>query len=122
MLVMALSQEKDKCARKLGATQRQSAKAIGKSRAWVNMLLKWRRGGYRETPFGPQSKAKHEAVQSPKQSRRPMTAEEALAQRAQAEFQTVRAVAVAILHGGNRTAQAGGPRSFANVAGVQTRQ
>ena len=58
-------------------------------------LLKWRSGGYRETPFGPQSKAKRAAVQSTKQSRRPMTAEEALAQKAQAEFQTARAVAVA---------------------------
>jgi hypothetical protein len=81
-------------ARKQGATQRQSAKAIGRSPAWVNTLLKWRSGGYRETPFGPQSKAKRAAVQSPKQ-RRPMTAEEALAQKAQAEFQTARAVAVA---------------------------
>jgi hypothetical protein len=52
-------------ARKQGATQRQSAKAIGKSPAWVNRLLKWRSGGYRETPFAPQSKAKRAAVQSP---------------------------------------------------------
>ena len=86
-------------ARKQGATQRQSAKAIGKSPAWVNRLLKWRSGGYRETPFGPQSKAKRAAVQSPKQSRRPMTTEEALAQKAQAEFQTARAVAVAAMFG-----------------------
>jgi hypothetical protein len=85
-------------AKKLGATQRQSAKAIGKSPAWVNVLLKWRSGGYRETPFGPQSKAKRTAVQATKQ-RRPMTTEEALAQRAQAEFQTARAVAVAKLFG-----------------------
>ena len=86
-------------ARKQGATQRQSAKAVGKSPSWVNTLLKWRSGGYRETPFGPQSKAKRAAVQAPKQSRRPMTAEEALAQKAQAEFQTARAVAVAALFG-----------------------
>jgi hypothetical protein len=86
-------------ARKQGATQRQSAKAIGKSPAWVNRLLKWRSGGYRETPFGPQSKAKRAAVQSPKQSRRPMTTEEALGQMAQAEFQTARAVAVAAMFG-----------------------
>jgi hypothetical protein len=86
-------------ARKQGATQRQSAKAIGKSPAWVNRLLKWRSGGYRETPFGPQSKAKRAAVQSPKQARRPMTAEEALAQKAQAEFQTARAEAVARMFG-----------------------
>jgi hypothetical protein len=75
-------------AKKLGATQRQSATAIGKSPAWVNVLLKWRSGGYRETPFGPQSKAKRAAVQAPKQSRRPMTTEEALAMRARAEAVT----------------------------------
>ncbi len=86
-------------ARKQGATQRQSAKAISKSPAWVNTLLKWRSGGYRETPFGPQSKAKRAAVQATKQARRPTTAEEALAQKAQAEFQTARAVAVATMFG-----------------------
>jgi hypothetical protein len=85
-------------AKKLGATQRASAKAIGKSPAWVNRLLKWRSGGYRETPFGPQSKAKRTAVQATKQ-RRPMTTEEARAQTAQAEFQTARAVAVAAMFG-----------------------
>jgi len=86
-------------ARERGATQRQSAKAIGRSPAWVNKLLKWRASGFKDTPFGPQSKAKRAAVQSPKQARRPVTAEEALAQKAQAEFQTARAVAVAKLFG-----------------------
>jgi len=39
-------------AQKLGASQRQSAKAIGMSPAWVNALLKWRRSGYRDRcPF-----------------------------------------------------------------------
>jgi hypothetical protein len=33
-------------ARQLGATQRDSAKAIGKSAPWVNALLRWRDGGY----------------------------------------------------------------------------
>jgi hypothetical protein len=86
-------------ARKQGATQRQSATAVGKSAAWVNTLLKWRSGGYRETPFGPQSKAKRVIVQATKQARRPMTAEEALARKAQAEFQTARAMAVAKMFG-----------------------
>jgi alpha-beta hydrolase superfamily lysophospholipase len=86
-------------AQKLGATQRQSAKAIGKSPAWVNVLLKWKAACYRGTPFGPQSKAKRTAVQATKRSRQPMTAEEALAQKAQAEFQTARAVAVAKMFG-----------------------
>jgi hypothetical protein len=85
-------------ARKQGATQRQSARAIGRSPAWVNKLLKWRASGFKDTPFGPQSKAKRAAVQAPKR-RRPMTAEEALAQKAQAEFQTARAVAVATMFG-----------------------
>ena len=86
-------------ARKQGATQRQSAKAIGRSPAWVNTLLKWQASGFKDTPFGPQSKAKRAAVQSPKQARRPTTAEEALAQKALAEFQTARAVAVAKMFG-----------------------
>jgi hypothetical protein len=86
-------------ARTLGATQRQGAEAIGKSPAWVNALLKWRKNGYKGTPFGPQSKAKRAAVQAPKQSRRSLTTEEALAQKAQAEFQTARAKAVATLFG-----------------------
>jgi hypothetical protein len=46
-------------AHQLGATQRQIADAVGKSSAWVNRLLKWRRNGYAdETPFGPEAKAK----------------------------------------------------------------
>ena len=45
-------------AQEQGATQRQIAEAVGKSAAWVNQLLKWRHGGYRDvTPFGPQAKA-----------------------------------------------------------------
>jgi hypothetical protein len=44
-------------ANELGATQRQIAKTVGKSAAWVNGLLKWRLAGYPDTPFGPQAKA-----------------------------------------------------------------
>jgi hypothetical protein len=41
-----------------GATQRQIAESVGKSAAWVNRLLRWRRSGYQDdTPFGRQSKA-----------------------------------------------------------------
>ena len=103
-------------AKKLGATQRQSAKAIGKSPAWVNALLKWKAAGYKETPFGPQSKVKRASVQAPEQkavSRKPMTTEQALletakaeaqkakaeAAKAQAEFQKSRAEAVAKMFG-----------------------
>jgi hypothetical protein len=84
-------------ARKQGATQRQSAKAIGKSPSWVNTLLKWQAAGFKDTPFGPQSKAKRAAVQAPKQSRRPMTAEHVEAERAKAEAMKARAEAIARL-------------------------
>jgi hypothetical protein len=65
-------------ARTLGATQRQSADAIGKSAGWVNRLLKWRDGGCKDTPFGPQSKVKRERgrVQAPEQKTPLATAQE----------------------------------------------
>ena len=34
-----------------GATQTQIATAVGKSQAWVNRLLKWHRGGGKDSPF-----------------------------------------------------------------------
>jgi hypothetical protein len=41
-----------------GASQRQIAKAVGRSVGWVNRILQWKRAGYHdETPFGPQSRA-----------------------------------------------------------------
>jgi hypothetical protein len=40
-----------------GATQREMAKTVGMSVAWVNRLLKWRRMGYGDaSPFGPTTK------------------------------------------------------------------
>ena len=84
-------------ARKQGATQRQSAKAIGKSPSWVNQLLAWRKSGYKGGAFERSNNSR--AFSRTKQQRRPMTTEEALAQKAQAEFQTARAVAVAALFG-----------------------
>lgn len=37
---------------KAGATQQQAADAVGKSQPWVNRLLKWRGGGFKEAgPF-----------------------------------------------------------------------
>jgi hypothetical protein len=50
---MAKAQEK-------GASQRRIANYLGKSPGWVNRLLRWRASGYRNTPFGPQSKASRE--------------------------------------------------------------
>jgi hypothetical protein len=85
-------------ARKLGATQRQSAKAIGKSPAWVNRLLRWRDGGCKNTPFGPQSKAQRARVQAVKQKPRlPTTTEQV----AKWEAQKARAEAVVRLFGAN---------------------
>jgi hypothetical protein len=44
-----------------GKTQRQMAEGVGKSAAWVNRLLQWRREGYAEdTPFGAQSQERDE--------------------------------------------------------------
>jgi hypothetical protein len=44
-----------------GKTQRQMAEGVGKSPAWVNRLLQWRRDGYPEdTPFGAQSQERDE--------------------------------------------------------------
>jgi hypothetical protein len=44
-----------------GATQRQMAEGVGKSAAWVNGLLKWRRDGYQDnTPFAAQSAERDE--------------------------------------------------------------
>jgi hypothetical protein len=44
-----------------GKTQRQMAEGVGKSAAWVNRLLQWRRDGFPEdTPFGAQSQERDE--------------------------------------------------------------
>jgi hypothetical protein len=43
----------------LGATQRMAAEKVGKSESWVNRLLKWGRGGFKDTgPFSTDAKAK----------------------------------------------------------------
>jgi hypothetical protein len=87
-------------AKKLGATQRQSAKAIGKSAAWVNVLLKWREGGYKNhCPFPRATRAVQPAKQN---SPRPPTEAQTArvnADRAKAEFQTARAEVVAKMFG-----------------------
>lgn len=44
-----------------GKTQREMAKGVGKSAAWVNALLQWHRNGFVEdTPFGTQSQERDE--------------------------------------------------------------
>jgi hypothetical protein len=45
-----------------GATQCEIAEAVAKSQAWVCGLLKWRRSGWADTPFGPQAKAARELL------------------------------------------------------------
>jgi hypothetical protein len=54
-----------------GATQREIAKRVGRSPAWVNRLLKWRERGYPDTAFGPASQAFRQRtkklVQAPEQ-------------------------------------------------------
>ena len=44
-------------AQKQGASQRKIAKEVGKSLGWVNRLQRWRKEGYLDSPFGPQSSA-----------------------------------------------------------------
>jgi hypothetical protein len=76
-----------------GATQRQIAEHLGKSAAWVNRLLQWREGGCRDTPFGPQSKAKRKRVQATEQKKRKpaTTGEQARAERARAHAEAEKA-------------------------------
>jgi hypothetical protein len=92
-------------ASELGATQRKIAETVGKSAAWVNGLLKWRVGGYRATPFGPQIKVRREAAATFSQTKRTgtaprpaspreakeTTAAEAEANKAKAEAETAKA-------------------------------
>ena len=90
-------------ARKLGASQRQSAKAIGKSPAWVNRLLKWRDNGCKDAPFGPKSQARNNVrrvLRQPQQSPRGRTAPPTTVEQvAKFEFQTARAQAVTAMFG-----------------------
>jgi len=78
-------------------SQREVAARIGKSAAWVNVLMKWRSEGYKsETPFGPQSKAsrtKAAAVQATKRPPEKVTPERLLRENARAERDTAKASA-----------------------------
>jgi hypothetical protein len=80
-------------AQKLGATQRQSAKGIGKSPAWVNALLKWRSSGYKaHCPF-PHSKRRVQPAEQKATSRPPTNAELAQARTAKANADRAKAEA-----------------------------
>jgi multidrug efflux pump subunit AcrA (membrane-fusion protein) len=86
-------------ARKLGATQRESASAIGKSPAWVNALLKWHDGGFKsDAPFpgatrSPVQRAEQKNGDQKRASRPATTAEQAQAQTAKANAQHAKAEA-----------------------------
>jgi hypothetical protein len=55
-------------ARDRGKSQREIAQAVGRSVAWVNRLMRWHRDGFKETPFGPQSRASRRRAQLAVQS------------------------------------------------------
>lgn len=76
-----------------GASQRRIADYLGKSPAWVNRLLRWRKSGHRDTPFGPQSKASRErarvqSAERTKKTKKVHTKEEHEAARAEAKGAT----------------------------------
>jgi colicin import membrane protein len=77
-------------------TQRAVAERIGKSAAWVNVLIRWKSEDYKSgTPFGPQSKAsrtKAAAVQATKRPPEKVT-ERLLRENALAERDTAKASA-----------------------------
>ena len=41
-----------------GLTQFEIGAAVGRSQAWVSMILRWKEAGFPDTAFGPQSKAR----------------------------------------------------------------
>jgi len=81
-------------ARKLGAKQQESAKAIGKSAGWVSALLKWHDGGYKTAcPFPRAVRVQPAERKTKSSSRPPSSAEEAQAQTAKANAERARAEA-----------------------------
>jgi hypothetical protein len=105
-------------ARKLGARQRDSAKAIGKSVSWVNVLLKWHDGGYKaDCPFPRAARLRVQpAKQKNKSSRPPTTAEAAAAQAAKANAERAKAEAQ------KAKAEASKARAEASKARTQARE
>lgn len=57
---------------RMGATRRIVATRVGKSAAWVNRLLLWRKAGYKdETVFGPENKRKRQRERQRQPKRKP---------------------------------------------------
>src|SRR5258708_5463103 len=97
-------------AQESGATQKQIAERLGKSRAWVTFLLAWRKGGCRGGAFERSHRARvsSRARQSkPERATAPPTTPEQIAKAearaAEFEFKTERARAVAIMFSGGAT-------------------
>jgi nucleoid-associated protein YgaU len=115
-------------ARSLGATQRQSAEAIGRSQRWVCGLLQWLDDGCKGAPFEKRKPVQRDTPPTQKKKSRPATdaeqanaqAAKAQAQRAKAEAQKAKADA-ARARSENAKAQAEARRaraeSFANMFG-----
>ena len=81
-------------AKKLGATQRQSAKAIGRSQRWVCALLQWRENGYFGAPFEKPKRLQSDTPAIQKKKTQPLTtAEQAQAQTAKANAERAKAEA-----------------------------
>jgi hypothetical protein len=80
-------------AQRQGATQRQIAERIGKSAAWVNALLAWRRAGFQGEVFARWKRpAFSQAKQKPKHTKQTATDRaEAEAQKAKAEAKKAKA-------------------------------
>jgi hypothetical protein len=61
---LRLAAEHIAAAEEKGTSQREIAFAVGKSAAWVNRLLQWRRSGYLDSnPFGAQSRESRSRAQ-----------------------------------------------------------
>jgi hypothetical protein len=88
-------------ARKLGATQRRSAKAIGRSQRWVSALLQWRESGHKGAPFEKPKRTQRDTPATHGRGPRPAATPEqaqariakANAERAKAEAQKAKAEA-----------------------------
>jgi hypothetical protein len=74
-------------ANELGASQEQSGAAVGKSKAWVSLVLRWRKANYSyPSPFHPPAKPKPSLSdkRAAKGARRLVTAEAAQAMQVRA--------------------------------------
>jgi hypothetical protein len=97
-------------AQESGATQKQIAERLGRSRAWITFLLAWRKSGYRGSAFERSNRARVSSQTrqcKPERATAPPTTVEQVAKsearKAEFEFKTERAKAVAIAFSGGAT-------------------